>query len=222
MKITRSQLRRMIAECMFDGMDMASSDMDFMEEPEAMDMGGVHEPSGRELGTGGDASMARGQLFTMAQKAQSLYDRLTDDDTLPEWVQYKITMAHDYIRTAEEYLGYKMSRYDMGDPLPAYESLRRGLEYTRLHEDDAATPKPGSEEANVKGTLDTKKIASTLGVDPVAFQKAVAAAKAGSRSATNNATLADVFVELMEAQPTDTVTVMNVLKKVKGTDGESK
>ena len=125
MKITRSQLRRMIAECMSDGMDIASPDMGFMEEPETMDMGGAQEPSGRELGTGGDASMARGQLFTMAQKAQSLYDRLTDDDTLPEWVQYKITMAHDYIRTAEEYLGYKMSRYDMGDPLPAYESKLR-------------------------------------------------------------------------------------------------
>lgn len=142
MKITRSQLRRIIAECMSDGMETVSPDMGFMEEPEAMDMGVAQEPLGRELGTGGDAGMARGQLFTMAQKAQSLYDRLTDDDTLPEWVQYKIAMANDYVSTAEEYLGYKMSRYDMGDPLPAYESRLRQL---RRIAEEAAAPTAGKE-----------------------------------------------------------------------------
>lgn len=215
MRITRGQLKRIIQECMSG--DMAMGEWDATMAATGMEMAGGDQDhaEGRALGSGGSASMARGQLFTMAQNAQSLYDRLTDDDELPEWVQYKITMASDYISTAEEYLSYKMHRYDSGDPLPAYESRRRRL--LALHEDPGAA-KPGSEEANVKGTLDVKKIAGVLKVDPVTFQKAVTAAKAGSRSTAHNAILADVFVELMEAQPDDTVTVMNILKKVKGTD----
>lgn len=117
MKITRSTLRRMIAECMSDEMDVHMSDMDAETE-----MYGPAEHDGRSMGRGGDAGMARGQLFRTAQKAQSLFDRLSDEDTLPEWVQYKIAMAHEYMSTAEEYLSYTMARHDMGDPLPAYES----------------------------------------------------------------------------------------------------
>ena len=125
MRITRRQLRKMIAECMSDEMGMAMEPMDDM----AM-VGAEVEPKGRMLGDGGTASMARGQLFTTAQKAQSLYDRLTDEDEIPEWIQYKITMASDYISTAEQYLSYNIHRYESGDPLPAYESkLRRA---TRL------------------------------------------------------------------------------------------
>lgn len=127
MRITRRQLRKMIAECMSDEMGMAMEPMDDM----AM-VGAEVEPKGRMLGDGGTASMARGQLFTTAQKAQSLYDRLTDEDEIPEWIQYKITMASDYISTAEQYLSYNIHRYESGDPLPAYESkLRRA---TRLLE----------------------------------------------------------------------------------------
>ena len=74
--------------------------------------------------------------------------------------------------------------------------------------------KTGKEQADTKGTLDVKMIATTLGVDPGAFATAVKAAKAGNRSAGHNAILGDVFVKLMEASPEDTVKVMNVLKKV--------
>lgn len=131
MRITRQQLRKMIAECMSGDMDM-----DMAMDPMEM-MGAEGEHDGRALGDGGSASMARGQLFTAAQKAQSLYDRLSDEDELPEWIQYKITMANDYISTAEEYLSYKMHRYDSGDPLPAYESRSRYL--NRLAEDAVAS-----------------------------------------------------------------------------------
>jgi hypothetical protein len=86
-----------------------------------------------------------------------------------------------------------------------------------LEADDAAadkTSKPGSETANTKGTLDIKKIADTLGVDAAKLSSAVKASKSGARSAAHNAILGDVFVKLMEADPTNTVTVMNALKKV--------
>lgn len=214
MRITRQQLRKMIAECMSDEMDMQMEpmeDMAMMMDPEE------EHGEGRALGDGGSASMARGQLFKTAQKAQSLYDRLSDEDELPEWVQYKITLANEYISTAEDYLSYKIHRYDSGDPLPAYESrlLSRALLEVESTTSGETSAKPGSEEANVKGTLDIKKISSTLGIDEAGLKKAIAAAKSGSRSTVHNATLADVFVKLMEAQPQETVTVMNVLKKVK-------
>jgi hypothetical protein len=85
-----------------------------------------------------------------------------------------------------------------------------------LREEAEKPVKPGQEQADTKGTLDVKKIANTLGVDPGKFSEAVKAAKAGNRTAAHNALLGDVFVKLMEANPNDTVTVMNVLKKVTG------
>jgi len=79
----------------------------------------MHEPlvHGRYFGDGGSASMARGQLFQIAKKAQSMSDRLTDDDTLPEWLQSKVAMAYQTIATVSDYMDYKMSKFDMGDPM---------------------------------------------------------------------------------------------------------
>jgi Tfp pilus assembly protein PilO len=109
MRLKVKQLRQMIREACVSG-----------------EMGDWHgETHGRELGDGGSAAMARGQLFTAAQKAQSLYDRLTDEDEIPEWVQSKINTVDDYMSSIEDYLGYKMHRHDMGDPLPAHEARRR-------------------------------------------------------------------------------------------------
>lgn len=156
MRITRGQLKRIIQECMSG--DMAMGEWDATMAATGMEMAGGDQDhaEGRALGSGGSASMARGQLFTMAQNAQSLYDRLTDDDELPEWVQYKITMASDYISTAEEYLSYKMHRYDSGDPLPAYES--RLHHKNRLAEAESATvgqsAKGGSAVDKAKTLLD--------------------------------------------------------------------
>lgn len=94
--------------------------------------------------------------------------------------------------------------------------LRRIIneEALRLLEEDDAPAKPGQEKADTQGSLDVKKISTTLDVDPGKFAEAVRAAKSGKRSASHNAILGDVFVKLMEANPNDTVTVMNVLKKV--------
>lgn len=87
-------------------------------------------------------------------------------------------------------------------------------EIRSLHEEAQVPAKPGTEQANTKGTLDVKTIATTLGVDPDKLAGAVKAAKSGSRSSNHNAVLGDVFVKLMEANPEDTVKVMNTLKKV--------
>ena len=79
------------------------------------------EPAGRNFGDGGSATMARGQLFQIAKRAQSLSDRLTDTDTLPEWLQSKVAMAYQSISAVSDYLDYKMARNDMGDPV--YEGI---------------------------------------------------------------------------------------------------
>ena len=83
-------------------------------------------------------------------------------------------------------------------------------------EEVEAPIKAGKEQADTKGTLDVKTIANTLGVDPGKFSDAVRAAKSGNRSSSHNAIFGDVFVKLMEANPSDTVKVMNALKKVTG------
>jgi hypothetical protein len=67
---------------------------------------------GRHFGDGGSAQMARGQLFLIAKKAQSLSDRLSDDDTLPEWLQSKVTMAYQTIAMVSDYMEYKMNYQD--------------------------------------------------------------------------------------------------------------
>ena len=113
-KMNRLQLIKLIRE------EMALS-------IETGDAGVYHtSTTGRHMGSGGEAGMARGQLFTVAQQAQSLHDRLTDEDELPEWVQSKITKIHDYMGTVDDYLSYKMHRHDSGDPIP--ESRRQELQ----------------------------------------------------------------------------------------------
>lgn len=99
------------------------------------------------------------------------------------------------------------------------ESQLRGIirqELDSLREEEERPAKAGKEQADTKGTLDVKTIATTLGVDPSKFTEAVRAAKSGTRTSNHNAILGDVFVKLMEATPADTVKVMNALKKVSG------
>ena len=87
---------------------------------EALEEGGCGsvshaDPEGRIMGHGGGARMARGHLFQMASKAQSLHDRLQDEDELPEWVQSKLAVAEAMLDAVEDHLEYKMHRHAMGD-----------------------------------------------------------------------------------------------------------
>jgi len=61
-------------------------------------------------GHGGSARMARSQLFQIAKRAQSLHDRLNDNDELPEWVQSKIAVMEANMDTVADHLEYKMQR----------------------------------------------------------------------------------------------------------------
>tara|TARA_B100000212_G_scaffold314180_1_gene267558 strand:- start:102 stop:707 length:606 start_codon:yes stop_codon:yes gene_type:complete len=77
---------------------------DFMVIPDS-------EP--RDLGYGeGEGRMSKSQLDKMARYAQSLHDKLLDDDDLPEWVQSKIAVASANISKVYHYLDYKMKRME--------------------------------------------------------------------------------------------------------------
>ena len=57
-----------------------------------------------------EGRMTKAKLFRMGKMAQSFHDRLDDGDDLPEWVQDKVTTAEDRLRSAFEYIDYKLHR----------------------------------------------------------------------------------------------------------------
>ena len=57
-----------------------------------------------------EGRMTKAKLYRMGKMAQSFHDRLDDGDDLPEWVQDKVTTAEDRLRSAYEYIDYKLHR----------------------------------------------------------------------------------------------------------------
>jgi len=54
--------------------------------------------------------MTRGKLYRMGQMSQSLHDRLEDGQDIPEWAKDKISTAEDRLRSAYNYIDYKLHR----------------------------------------------------------------------------------------------------------------
>ena len=63
-------------------------------------------------GHGGTSKMAKSQLFQISKDAQSLHDRLNDEDELPEWVQSKLAVMADNMDAISGHLDYKIHRHD--------------------------------------------------------------------------------------------------------------
>ena len=57
-----------------------------------------------------EGRMTKAKLFRLAQMAQRLHDKLVDADDLPEWVQDKVATAEDRLRSAHDYITYKIHR----------------------------------------------------------------------------------------------------------------
>jgi hypothetical protein len=64
-------------------------------------------------GHGGTARMARSQLYRIAKFAQSMHDRLDDQDELPEWIQGKVAAMVDDIDEIHGHLDHKMAELDV-------------------------------------------------------------------------------------------------------------
>jgi hypothetical protein len=57
-----------------------------------------------EGGDGGEGSMADSQLNRIADFAQMIDEMVDDETNLEEWVESKITKAHDYLSAVLNYL----------------------------------------------------------------------------------------------------------------------
>lgn len=77
-----------------------------------------HDDDGRMFDYGHTKSdshegrMTRAKLYRMGKMAQSFHDRLEDGDDLPQWVNDKVTTAEDRLRSAFEYIDYKIHRLE--------------------------------------------------------------------------------------------------------------
>lgn len=101
MKISNHELRELVAEACGCEAQGVSDDL-------AVDV--HHDSEPRVMGHGGAARMARGHLFHIASRAQSLHDRLQDDDELPEWAQSKLAVAEAMVNAVFDHLDYKLHR----------------------------------------------------------------------------------------------------------------
>ncbi len=89
MKITKSQLRKIIKE-----------------ELETLS----HAP-GRDFDYGkSEGKMTRSQLHHVAEYAAALHEMIRDEDDLPEWVQSKVSVMASDIGKIKHYLEYKILR----------------------------------------------------------------------------------------------------------------
>lgn len=96
MKITKKQLKNLIKE----QIELELVPLD------------ISDSKGSIYGDGGSASMAKSQLFQVAKDAQSLHDKLKEEDELPEWVQSKIAVMADNMASVSDYLQYKIHKHD--------------------------------------------------------------------------------------------------------------
>lgn len=62
----------------------------------------------REYGYEGEMVMS--QLQSMMRNAKELLSMVEPNTDLPEWVQSKITLAQDYIQTANDYMKTEMAK----------------------------------------------------------------------------------------------------------------
>lgn len=72
----------------------------------------VDVESPKKMGDGGPAKMVKAQLFQVAKDAQSLNDKLSEEDELPEWVQSKVAVMSDNMSAVADYLQYKIHKHD--------------------------------------------------------------------------------------------------------------
>jgi len=103
MKITRAELKRLIAE------SISESQSILLEMPQPPVVGQEQTGDYTKDPDGYEGEMAKRSLFHMSQQAQQLHDMLQGDENLEPWVQAKITKAADYLEKA-----FKAVTYDKG------------------------------------------------------------------------------------------------------------
>ena len=137
-RFSKNQFMRILKE----EMDLMQKDQEVAEEeiltPEDLigivsgfveDIAGEEEP--KMMGHGGTSKMAKSQLFQMTKDAQSLHDKLADEDEIPEWAQAKIAVASDDIQSVHNHLDYKINREESAAIEEQKRRIRNLLRTTR-------------------------------------------------------------------------------------------
>ena len=101
-RISKKQLESIIAEAL--SMSLPVSDVAAITQD---------DNEGEVYGHGGTARHARSHLFNVSTTAQSLHDKLHDDDELPEWVQSDLAVIEDKLSVVAKHLEYKFHRKDV-------------------------------------------------------------------------------------------------------------
>ena len=105
MKITRDELKSLIAEA------MAEKDSVLLETPLGSSSGTkMHAldnyPNGKDP-DGYEGEMAKKSLYHMARQADQLHDMIMGDENLEPWVAAKITKAADYLKSVFDTITYE-------------------------------------------------------------------------------------------------------------------
>lgn len=58
----------------------------------------------------GEGWMIKSQLYNIIKSAASLYQMVEKDEDFEDWIQYKITLAEDYVITAAKFIEYRKNQ----------------------------------------------------------------------------------------------------------------
>lgn len=87
-----------------------SSGYEYIDEENHWEDDGRMFDYGHSKSDSHEGKMTKGKLFRMGQQAQSLHDRLEDNDDLPEWVNSHVTTAADRLSSVYDYMAYQLHR----------------------------------------------------------------------------------------------------------------
>jgi hypothetical protein len=144
MKLTDKKLRNILKEAIAECGEPMPHEDDHHETHETLDdvVDMLSTTNHLDAGEGGKATMARGHLYHMAKRAQSLYDRLSDNDDLPEWAQSKLAVAESMINSVYDHLDHKMHKRDQGSALGEINAIVREAIENITEADPEPDPKP--------------------------------------------------------------------------------
>jgi serine protease inhibitor len=85
---------------------------------EEMELAKINPPMQEMAEVDEEGRMAKRQLTDINEYSGKMIEMLNDDTQLEAWVQSKITLAADYIKTVKHYLEYEMKNgeYDQVTP----------------------------------------------------------------------------------------------------------
>tara|TARA_R100001082_G_scaffold81052_2_gene48035 strand:+ start:252 stop:734 length:483 start_codon:yes stop_codon:yes gene_type:complete len=84
---------------------------------EASEMFGEEIEQALDEGQHGEGSMARSQLGRISELGVMIQDMIAEDSDLEEWVESKITKAHDYLSTVMNHMrGRQLSERELTKP----------------------------------------------------------------------------------------------------------